>query len=105
MSTELQSLYPEAFIGCSSTNNTSLCTPETCCLAQSYFLYVPDYASNLFFAIFFGVFVIPQVYFGVKYKTWGYMAGMVLGLVVEVLGYVGRLMLNGNPYSNGAFLL
>jgi hypothetical protein len=107
MSAELQAQYPLAFIGCNSNITSAAdCTKETCCLAQgASFLYLPAFGPNLFFTIFFGVFIIPQIFLGVKYKTWGYMIGMVLGLLVEVIGYIGRVLLNDNPFSNDAFLM
>ncbi|GIZ47662.1 hypothetical protein CKM354_001074700 [Cercospora kikuchii] len=98
--------FPEAYIGCNATiTDKKLCTLETCCLAQSSFLYIPDYAGNLFYTIFFAVFVLPQLVLGFKYKTWTYMIAVILGLGVEVAGYVGRLELNDNPFNNDAFLV
>ena len=47
----------------------STCTLDTCCLAQSNFLYLPSYGGNLFFAIFFGGLIIPQLGLGIIYKT------------------------------------
>ncbi|KAK3725032.1 phospholipid-translocating ATPase rsb1 [Vermiconidia calcicola] len=81
------------------------CTLETCCLAQSSFLYLPNYGGNLFFAIFFGIFIIPQLGLGIWHKTWGFAVGMVIGLALEVLGYAARVMLNDNPWSDNAFLI
>ncbi|KAF2211979.1 hypothetical protein CERZMDRAFT_41922 [Cercospora zeae-maydis SCOH1-5] len=97
--------YPKAFIGCNATiADTNLCTLDTCCLAQSSFLYRPNYAGNLFYTIFFAVFVLPQLALGIKYKTWTYMISVILGLGVEVGGYVARVMLHENPFNNDAFL-
>lgn len=81
------------------------CTLDTCCLAQAWFTYRPNYAGNLFFACFFGFMIIPQLFFGIKYKASGFMVGMIIGCVLEVLGYVGRLLLHDNPFSGNAFLL
>lgn len=81
------------------------CTVETCCLAQSYFLYRPDYSGNLFFVIFFLVCIFPQVALGIRFKTWGYMVGMFLGLVLEAIGYCSRIGLHQDPFSQGSFML
>lgn len=81
------------------------CTLDTCCLAQGYFLYRPDYGGNLFFAIFFLAFVIPQLGLGIKYKTWGYMVGVLLGLALEAVGYYARVGLFNDPFSRDAFML
>ncbi|SMQ46575.1 unnamed protein product [Zymoseptoria tritici ST99CH_3D7] len=105
MPLDLQRQWPHSFIGCNYTIEKHDCTTATCCVAQSSFLYVPEYWPNLFYAILFGVFILPQVFLGVKYKTWGYMVGMVTGLAVEVIGYVGRVLLNDNWFNNDAFLM
>lgn len=85
--------------------NNNYCTLETCCLAQSPFTYRASYGGNLFFAIIFGVFIVPQIGLGVYYKTWGFMVGMVFGLILEVLGYVSRILLHNNPFNGDAFLI
>lgn len=85
--------------------DNNLCTLETCCLAQSPFTYHVTYGGNLFFAILFGVTILPQLGLGIYYKTWGFMVGMVIGLILEVLGYVARVQLHDNPFNGDAFLL
>jgi hypothetical protein len=81
------------------------CTLDTCCLAQSAFTYRPSYGGNLAFAVIFGAVIIPQIGLGVYYKTWGFMVGMVCGLILEVLGYASRIMLHNNPFNDNAFLI
>lgn len=85
--------------------DNNLCTLETCCLAQSSFLYIPDFGGNLFFTIWFAILLIPQLYLGIRYKTWGFMGGMLSGLILEVIGYAARIMLNDNPFNGDAFLM
>lgn len=98
--------HPDAFINCNTTIvNTDSCTLETCCLAQSSFLYRPNYEANLAFAIFFGAMALPQMGLAIKYKTYGFMGVMLCGLVLEVVGYVGRVMLHDNPFDSTAFLM
>lgn len=97
--------YPDAFIGCNSTIPNYMCTLDTCCLAQSSFLYRPSYGANLFFAILFAVLLVPHLGLGIYYRTWGFMVGMVCGLILEVLGYIARVMLHNNPFESNAFLL
>ena len=48
---------------------------------------------------------IPQLGLGVWYKSWGFMVGMAMGLILEVLGYISRVMFNDNPFDDSAFLL
>jgi len=95
----------DPYANCNLAIENYLCTLDTCCLAQSPFLYRASYGGNLAFAIIFGVFLIPQIALGVYYKTWGFMVGMIMGLILEVLGYVARILLHDNPFNGDAFLL
>jgi hypothetical protein len=81
------------------------CTLDTCCLLQSPFTYRASFGGNLAFAIIFGALILPQIGLGVYYKTWGFMVGMVCGLILEVLGYASRIMLHSNPFDDNAFLI
>lgn len=81
-----------------------LCTIETCSLKYANFEYVPNLPGNIIFLVIFGVLVVPQIFFGVKYKTWGYMAGILGGLLLEIVGYVGRVQLHYNPFKFDPFL-
>nr|POE50135.1 sphingoid long-chain base transporter rsb1 [Quercus suber] len=95
----------DPFANCNPDILAADCTLETCCLAQqASFTYIPNYGGNLFFTIFFAVFILPQIGLGVYYKTWGFMVGNVIGLVLEVIGYASRLSLRDNPFSKSAFL-
>ncbi|KAM0723236.1 hypothetical protein Q7P37_001436 [Cladosporium fusiforme] len=96
----------DPYANCNFTiENNNLCTLETCCLAQSPFTYHVTFGGNLFFAILFGVTILPQIGLGIYYKTWGFMVGMVCGLILEVLGYVARVQMHDNPFNGDAFLL
>lgn len=85
--------------------NPSLCTLQTCDLSLSSYNYIPTLAGNAIFAGIFGVYIIIQLFLGIKYKTWGYMAAICAGLFLEAIGYVGRVLLNGSPFENNYFLM
>ncbi|KAK3618237.1 phospholipid-translocating ATPase rsb1 [Elasticomyces elasticus] len=85
--------------------DNDLCTLETCCLAQSSFLYIPSYGGNIFFAIWCGLMILPQIGLGIRYKTWGFMSAMIIGLALEVIGYAARVQLNNNPFDGDSFLM
>lgn len=61
--------------------NPHLCTLQTCDLSLASFLYLPTVAGNAIYAGIFGLYVLIQLYLGIKHKTWGYMIAMILGLV------------------------
>lgn len=59
--------------------------------------------GNIFLSIFYGNLLVAQIVLGVKYKMKGFMAGMILGLVFELMGYAGRARLYFNPFDGMAF--
>lgn len=59
----------------------SLCTFQTCDLSMSSFDYIPTLA-NAFYAAVFALYIIAQLFLGIKHKTWGYMVATVLGMVL-----------------------
>jgi uncharacterized membrane protein len=77
-------------------------TPE-CPVEGTLYGYTPDLAANAFFAGFFGIALIAQLYFGIRYKTWTYMIAVGLGCLAECVGYIGRVMLNRNPWNDIGF--
>ena len=72
----------------------SLCTMATCSVEQyGWYHYVPNLGANAFYLAVFAVFAIIQLYLAIRYKVWGTFAGgLVLGCVVEAIGYAGRVM-------------
>lgn len=74
-----------------------------CTVENSVYGYAPSLGGNAFFVAFFLACVIPQLYFGIRYKTWTYMLAMVLACFDQALGYAGRLMLHRNVYNRVGF--
>ncbi|KAH6869510.1 RTA1 like protein-domain-containing protein [Thelonectria olida] len=58
--------------------------------------------ANLFFLISFALLVPFQTYYGIRYKTWGFMFSMLCSLILEILGYTGRI---GLHYGKDMFLM
>jgi hypothetical protein len=79
------------------------CTVETCPLSFAQFTYVPNLAGNVLFLALFALMLIAQIFFGIRYRTWGFLAGMVGGLLLELLGYIARIKLHENPFSSTWF--
>jgi hypothetical protein len=84
--------------------NPELCTLQTCDLSLASFLYLPTVPGNAIYAAIFGIYIIVQLYLGIRHKTFGYMTAMVLGLLGEVIGYAGRILLHYHPFDNNYFL-
>lgn len=90
---------------CNTTITSSdQCTPETCCLAQGQIQYLPSLPGNALFAAIFGLILIAQLIIGIKSKTWSFCIWVTFGLVGEIVGYVGRIMLHNNIFDFNAFL-
>lgn len=64
-----------------------VCTPQLCCLEQAQVEYIPNLGGNIFFATAIGLLIIPNIIFGIRYKTWSFFTWMTLGLIGEVVGY------------------
>jgi RTA1 like protein len=62
------------------------------------FLYLPNVAANISSAVIFGLAILRNILVSIRQKTWGYMVGMMLGLLCEVIGYVGRILLSENDF-------
>jgi len=86
-------------------NSDTLCTLSTCDLTLAHFDYLPSLPGNALFAALFAVCLFAQVLFGVKYRTWGFMAAAVLGMITEIIGYIGRIAMHSNPFSKTNFLM
>lgn len=89
----------------SSNGNVVQCTTATCPLDSSWLSYAPNLPGNAFFVALFGVILFLQIGLGIRYKTWGFLAGMFGGMLLELLGYVGRIQLHSAPFDRNAFLL
>ncbi|KAJ0140459.1 Sphingoid long-chain base transporter RSB1, partial [Colletotrichum tanaceti] len=93
-----------------STNDTFIPTYETCkevsdeCPVE-FTVYGTDLSkpAATFFGIAFGVFLVLQLYFGIRARTWSFIVWLGIGTVFEVLGYWARTKLAGNPWDIDAF--
>lgn len=82
-----------------------LCTLQTCSLLQAHFQYIPTLAGNALYLGIFGLLLAVQVFIGVKHRTWGFLGGMIGGIVLEIIGYVGRIQMHYNPFTSNPFLM
>ncbi|KAK4101608.1 RTA1-domain-containing protein [Parathielavia hyrcaniae] len=90
--------------------NPRLCTSCTCPLViegrhLGYIAYFPSLAGNALFAAIFGLCLLPQIYYGIRSKTWGFFVAMVGGLILEVIGYTARILMRDNMFTNSYFII
>jgi hypothetical protein len=81
------------------------CTLSTCSLLQAHYQYLPSLAGNSLYLAIFSVILVAQIYLGLRSRAWGFLGGMFGGLVLEIIGYVGRIQMHSNPFSDDPFLM
>ena len=65
--------------------------------------YIPTLAGNAFFLAVFRFALLCQCILAIRYRTWGYLVGMFCGLFLEIFGYVSRVQLHYNVFSESKF--
>ena len=55
--------------------------------------------------IYFSILCLPQLWLGIRYRQAGFATGMLIGLILEIVGYAGRVMLHMDPFNGDAFLM
>ncbi|KAE8152826.1 RTA1 like protein-domain-containing protein [Aspergillus avenaceus] len=78
---------------------------ELCPVEATTYGYYPNYGGNIFFAVFFGLCGVFQLGFGIYFRSWTLMVALAVGTLLEMAGYIGRVLMNKNPWDNGAFKL
>lgn len=66
--------------------------------------YHPSLAGNVLFAAMFGILLALQLCLGIRHRTRGFMIAMACGLVLEVVGYIGRVLMRSNMFEFSYFL-
>lgn len=76
------------------------CTIDTCPFDLSYWAYRPSLAANSTFLAIFALSLLLFLLQGISSKRFlGFTIAMVSGDILEVLGYVGRVMSYYNPFK------
>jgi hypothetical protein len=79
-------------------------SPE-CPVNATLYGYRPHMGANTFLCALFGVCLIATLVIGIMTKTWTYTLALGIGTFLECAGYVGRVIMNGNPWSESGFKL
>lgn len=67
--------------------------------------YRPNLAGNTLFTAIFGIFLVLQIAFGIRYKTRGFAIAMSCGLVLEIVGYIGRILMRNHMFDFNYFIM
>jgi len=86
----------------SSTQNCTSVTPD-CPVNLTVYGYYPSLPANAFFCAYFALFTIVNLLLTLRFKTWSFGILMSLGCAGEMAGYIGRLLMHSNPWSNVGF--
>ncbi|KAK4251631.1 sphingoid long-chain base transporter RSB1 [Corynascus novoguineensis] len=90
--------------------NPRLCTPCTCPLEIDglkigVMTYYPSIGGNAFLTVVFALCLLTQIFLGIRHKTWGFLISMTGGLFLEVLGYIARILMHNNMFSDSYFIM
>lgn len=81
------------------------CTLQNCPIQDAQLPYDPSLVGNAIYLAIFSFCCLFNILLGLWYRTWSYFVAMVLGCLLEVLGYVGRVQMSANPFPSGPFFL
>lgn len=82
-----------------------VCTLDTCSVEDwGYVRYRPSVAGNALFLAVMAVLAACQLVLGIRHKTKSFAVAMCLGLITEAVGYIARVLMNGNPFNRDYFL-
>lgn len=85
-------------------DDLSACSLVTCPVSISKIGYIPNLAGNAFMVVWFGLMLLAQLALSIRYKTWSYLTGQFIGLVLEIVGYVARIKLHDCPFNDKQFI-
>lgn len=83
----------------------SNCSLPECPVQLSVYGYRASLPLSAVLIALYGLCIAFQCYLGWRYKTWSFMVAMLLGCFVEILGYIGRIMIRENPWNRTGFIM
>lgn len=83
-------------------DNCTSVTPA-CPVAATTYGYTPNLAGNVVLLAVFGICAIAQLGLGIFYRLPSYASVVTLCCVCEAVGYVGRIIMHNNPWSDVGF--
>ncbi len=89
-----------------SVDDRSNCTLSTCTIDSSYYFYRVSLAANTTFVVLFALSLIGFILtYAFTRRGTAFTVAMTIGTILEVLGYVGRIMSWHNQWSQNGFLM
>ncbi|KAM7199338.1 RTA1 like domain containing protein [Naviculisporaceae sp. PSN 640] len=87
---------------------TRECTPDTCPVPGGFLESQPGLAGNAFLLAAFASLIPLNLYTGIRYKTPLYASLIIVGLVLEVVSHIGKILLHSdlaNPTFFSVYLM
>jgi hypothetical protein len=81
------------------------CTISTCPIEYSVYGYRPSLAFSSTVIALYGLCMAIQLFLGIRYRKWGFMAAMLMGCTAEIIGYAGRILYYQNPWGEDGFII
>lgn len=78
---------------------------STCPVEDGFYAYEPNLGGNAVILAAFAVLVPVVLFLGVRFRTPVFSTTLATGLLLDVLGFVGRILLKGSPDSRSYFVL
>lgn len=85
--------------------DTDLCSLGKCPIEYAMLSYLPTVTGNSVYIALFGILLALQTFLGLRYRTWGVLIGTTCCFLLEIIGYIGRIIMHSNPFPLGNFLL
>jgi len=83
-----------------------LCTIDTCPIDTSYYFYRVNLPANVVFIVLFGLSLLGfLITFALTRRATAFTVAMSAGVVLEVIGYAGRIMSWQNQWQENGFLM
>ncbi|KAI1465916.1 RTA1 like protein-domain-containing protein [Daldinia caldariorum] len=83
--------------------NSTDCVSSRC--SRVFLTYEPSLAGNAVFLALFAILLPVAFALGIKYKSTVFSTALMTGLALEVVGYIGRILLHNTPADRSGFIL
>ena len=83
----------------------NLCVIQTFSLSLLEIYSSSSFAGNALYLAIFALILAILFSLGIRYRTWGFLSGLLGGLLLELIGYAGRVQLHYNDWPVSPFLL
>lgn len=82
----------------------SNCTLDLCPIEASVYSYRPSLPANIVFIALYAIAGLLHAYLGIRWRQWSFTGCILAGCLLEIAGYVGRIIMYGNPFDFIGFM-